>query len=91
MAHLPLIKNDTAGEVSSDDAATPSTISRANGVRRVLACEVFRSHSPNRSTFKPTAGVQPVLTLPAGQVACCWSQSIWQCWASKPVRSRTCQ
>lgn len=37
------------------------------------------------------AGAQPVLVVPAGQIACCRSQSIWKCWASKPAPSRACQ
>jgi hypothetical protein len=46
---------DTAGEVSVGYAAGASAISRANGVRRVLARAVCRTHAPSRSTFSPTA------------------------------------
>jgi hypothetical protein len=45
----------TAGEVSSGYAAAPSPISRAAGVRQVLAGEVSRNRSPTRSTFWPQA------------------------------------
>jgi hypothetical protein len=61
----------TAGEVIADYAAGAAT-SRANRVRRVFDCAVFRNHSPSRRTFSPTAaGLVNLLSgLPRARLVC---------------------